>query len=48
MTTVPFLFNPSRISNFAFNIFSLEPSIPMCEVPILVITANVGFAILVN
>ena len=39
---------PSNISNFAFKIFSLEPKIPICEVPILVIMDSVGFAILVN
>ena len=25
--------------------FSLEPKFPICDVPMLVITANVGFAI---
>jgi len=42
------IFIPSNISNLAFNMFSLEPKFPICEVPIFVITANVGFAILVK
>ena len=42
------IFIPSRISSFAFNIFSLDPKFPICDVPILVITAKVGFAIFVN
>ena len=40
--------NGSVISNFAFSIFSLEPKLPICAVPILVITAIVGFTIFVN
>ena len=40
--------NPSNISNFAFNIFSLEPKFPICDVPIFVITQPVGFAIFVS
>jgi len=39
---------PSRISSLAFNIFSLEPKFPICDVPTLVITDIVGFAIFVN
>ena len=39
---------PSNISNLAFNIFSLDPKLPICDVPILVITAKVGLAISVS
>ena len=42
------LFIPSSISSFAFNIFSLEPRFPMCDVPIFDITHSVGFAICVS
>ena len=45
---IPFVDNPSNISNFAFKIFSLEPKLPIWAVPIFVITAIVGFAICVN
>ena len=48
MTTVPFGPKPSNISILAFKIFSLEPKIPICAVPILVITATSGLAILVK
>ena len=37
---------PSNISNFAFNIFSLDPKFPICDVPIFVIMHIFGFAIL--
>ena len=44
----PFGVNPSNISIFAFSIFSLDPSIPMCAVPMLVIIAIVGLTIFVK
>ena len=46
--TKTFLFIPSKISSFAFNMFSLEPRFPICDVPMFVITAIVGFAIFVS
>ena len=39
---------PSSISSFAFNMFSLEPKFPICDVPIFDITHNVGLATLVS
>ena len=48
LTTRTFLSIPSNISNLAFNIFSLEPKFPICDVPIFVIIDIVGFAIFVN
>ena len=40
--------HPFKISSFAFNIFSLEPRFPMCDVPIFVIIQMSGFAIELN
>ena len=45
---MPPVCKPSKISILAFKIFSLEPKIPICAVPTLVITATVGFAIFVK
>ena len=41
-------FNPSKISNLAFKIFSLLPKLPIWAVPTLVITATSGLAIFVK
>ena len=41
---IPFSLSPLAISNFASKIFSFEPKLPICAVPILVIIAISGFA----